>query len=323
MHRTMARPPPLPGPERARRSPSAARPAVRGPERGECRRGPRGTAGSGAGGRLVAPARPAPGAAAPLFLGPLSAVVHTPDRGPLCVSRGPDRPRGDQNSPRTSHRARGAAKKLHCPPPPSRPRLGAAARRVHRPGPGSPETQPSCTCSLPGHASSALRTPALPRARSAPSASFPTASPPRSRRPQPRRTSPRPLRSDPLPGPEVSAAPAPASRLLNLGESTCDYLEPSSPHNSPVSFYWGGGGPLEIRLAGSGPLAILAPSFPSPRPPNPSPKVLLPRQPSPLPPTPPGPPGDEPFDSRSCRGSQAGPCSAAPRCGPAWRGRDL
>lgn len=71
MHRTMARPPPLPGPERAWWSPSAARPPARGPERSECRQGPRGTVGSGAGGvslcpRARHPARWRPSARSPI-----------------------------------------------------------------------------------------------------------------------------------------------------------------------------------------------------------------------------------------------------------------
>lgn len=99
MHRTMARPPPLPGPERA------CRPPARGPERGECRQGPRGTVGSGAGGVSLCPRARHP-ARSPI----------PPTGGPLCVSPRPDRPQGDENSPRTQYLSLWDPKKPHWSP---------------------------------------------------------------------------------------------------------------------------------------------------------------------------------------------------------------
>lgn len=145
----MARPPPLPGPERARRSPSAARPAVRGPERGECRRGPQGTAGSGAGGRLVAPARARhPERRRPSSWAPQRGRPH-PRPGPPLRQPGPgEAPWGRKLSP---DRIPGSGGREETPRPPHSP--PETRRRSPKgplpPAPGSLETQISCTCSLP------------------------------------------------------------------------------------------------------------------------------------------------------------------------------
>lgn len=72
--------------------------------------------------------------------GPVSAVAHTPDPRPPLRQPGPDRPRGDQNSPRTRYLGLGDSKKPSGPIPTE---TGDSALEVpySRPPPHPPPAQ--------------------------------------------------------------------------------------------------------------------------------------------------------------------------------------
>lgn len=109
------------------------------------------------------PAHPAPGAAAPLISGPAARSPTPPTGGPLHASSGPDRPHGDEISPRIRYLGRGTGRNPTGPFPTETWRLSPEGPLLLTPRfPGDPDnalltlrgtrvwgTQISCTCSLP------------------------------------------------------------------------------------------------------------------------------------------------------------------------------
>lgn len=109
------------------------------------------------------PARPAPGAAAPLISGPTARSPTPPTGGPLHASSGPDRPHGDEISPRIRYLGRGTGRNPTGPLPTETWRPSPEGPLLLTPRfPGDPDnalltlrgtrvwgTQISCTCSLP------------------------------------------------------------------------------------------------------------------------------------------------------------------------------